>query len=63
MTCPFCGTIPNQPYPFEPQTTCHHNISFVRDIPVEAVYEAADNLLIKNKIQKKENIFLSKIKS
>ena len=45
LTCPLCGTIPNDPYPFEPRTECDHEISFVRDITVEQVIQATDSLL------------------
>jgi len=48
LTCPFCGKTPNDPYPFEPQNECRHEISFVRDIKVEAVLKAAEELLFKN---------------
>ncbi len=47
MTCPFCGIIPNDPYPFEPQDECRHEVSFVRDISPDAVIEAAGELLFK----------------
>jgi hypothetical protein len=53
MACPFCGIIPNDPYPFEPQNGCKHEISFVRDVTVEAVMEAAAELLYNKVIQKK----------
>ncbi|MDB5190540.1 MAG: glycosyl transferase family 9 [Segetibacter sp.] len=45
MQCPFCGTIPNDPYPFEPRTDCEHLVSFVRDITVQQVLQAAETLL------------------
>jgi hypothetical protein len=45
MECPLCGTIPNDPYPFEPMSGCRHEVSFVRDITVEEVLEAAMDLL------------------
>lgn len=45
MACPYCGVIPNQPYPYEPQTGCAHLVSFVRDIPVTEVIQAAEELL------------------
>jgi len=45
MACPFCGIVPNDPYPFEPGTNCDHAISFVRDITVQQVLDAAENLL------------------
>jgi ADP-heptose:LPS heptosyltransferase len=44
MACPFCGIIPNDPYPFEPRTNCDHAISFVRDITVQQVWNAAVEL-------------------
>jgi ADP-heptose:LPS heptosyltransferase len=47
MNCPYCGIIPNDPYPFEPRTNCDHAVSFVRDITVEQVLEAASSLLNK----------------
>ncbi|MGN6803488.1 MAG: glycosyltransferase family 9 protein [Ginsengibacter sp.] len=56
MNCPFCGTIPNDPYPFEPQNGCEHRVSFVRDIPVEEVIEAAESLLFR----KEERNFFSR---
>lgn len=55
MTCPYCGIIPNTPFPFEPQSSCTHEVSFVRNITVEAVMEAAENLLSLRKIQKKQD--------
>jgi ADP-heptose:LPS heptosyltransferase len=45
LTCPFCGCIPNDPWPFEPRTECDHAISFIRDIRVDQVIQAADSLL------------------
>lgn len=46
MECPLCGIIPNDPYPFEPCTeTCDHPVSFVRDISIEQVINAANSLL------------------
>lgn len=45
MQCPYCGIVPNNPYPFEPKTDCDHPVSFVRDITVEQVLEAAESLL------------------
>ncbi|PRY12278.1 ADP-heptose:LPS heptosyltransferase [Pontibacter ummariensis] len=46
MHCPACGTVPNQPHPFEPKTTgCDHAFSFVRDVSVAAVLEEAKKLL------------------
>src|SRR5206468_2966467 len=53
MQCPLCGEIPNDPYPFEPKTNCDHAVSFVKDITIEQVMEAANSLLqripLKNK--------------
>lgn len=49
LTCPLCGIIPNDPYPFEPRTHCDHAVSFIRDISVEQVLQAADPLLNYNK--------------
>lgn len=54
MACPFCGIIPNDPYPFLPQNDCVHNVSFVRDITVEAVMDAAEDLLFQNGIKEKQ---------
>lgn len=46
MECPICGIVPNDPYPFEPKSdTCDHPVSFVRDISIEQVLNAVDNLL------------------
>ncbi len=46
MECPVCGIVPNNPFPFEPKTdSCDHPVSFVRDISVEQVVEAVENLL------------------
>jgi ADP-heptose:LPS heptosyltransferase len=44
MTCPFCGIVPNNPYPFEPRTNCDHAISFVRDVTVQQVLDAVNEL-------------------
>lgn len=45
MACPVCGTVPNDPYPFEPHSgTCDHPVSFVRDITIEQVLKAVDYL-------------------
>jgi ADP-heptose:LPS heptosyltransferase len=54
MACPFCGTIPNDPYPFLPQNGCAHNVSFVRDITVDAVMIAAEDLLFQKGIKEKQ---------
>lgn len=45
MECPYCGVIPNDPYPFEPQNGCKHDVSFVRDITVEQVLKQSFDLL------------------
>lgn len=46
MECPYCGIVSNDPYPFEPHTTdCKHEVSFVRDVSVNAVMNAANELL------------------
>lgn len=46
MSCPVCGVIPNNPYPFEPYTeACKHEVSFVSDILIDTVLKAADSLL------------------
>ena len=47
MKCPYCGIVPNEPYPFEPRTNCDHAVSFVRDITVEQVLKVATPLLNK----------------
>ena len=47
MKCPYCGIVPNEPYPFEPRTNCDHAVSFVRDITVEQVLKTATPLLNK----------------
>jgi ADP-heptose:LPS heptosyltransferase len=52
MYCPFCGVIPNDPYPFEPQNDCEHLVSFVRDISVESVRKATADLLFKKQANK-----------
>ena len=57
MECPYCGIIPNEPYPFEPQSTCDHKISFVRDVSIAAVCEAAESLLFKTKTPVKNENF------
>jgi ADP-heptose:LPS heptosyltransferase len=46
MKCPYCGVIPNDPYPFEPRTHCDHRVSFVRHVTIEQVVAAADALLV-----------------
>jgi len=59
MACPFCGVVPNDPYPFLPQNGCEHSVSFVRDIKAEAVIEAAEGILFKQKInEKRRNVFV-----
>jgi ADP-heptose:LPS heptosyltransferase len=65
MQCPLCGAIPNDPYPFEPKTNCDHAVSFVKDITVEQVMEAANSLLQRIPLNNKsmmwnnDNIFQS----
>ena len=49
MQCPYCGEVPNDPYPFEPQNGCEHKVSFVRDVSVDEVKQEASGLLFKNK--------------
>ena len=40
MQCPFCGIIPNDPYPYQPHLDdCKHEISFVRNITVDQVWK------------------------
>ena len=57
MTCPYCGVVPNAPYPFEPQNGCEHNVSFVRGVKVDEVNQAASGLLFKNeKSEQQEKI-------
>jgi ADP-heptose:LPS heptosyltransferase len=51
MACPFCGIVPNDPYPFEPQNGCKHEISFVRDVTIEEVMKAAEALLFREEKQ------------
>jgi hypothetical protein len=49
MACPYCGVVPNDPYPFEPPTSnCKHEVSFVRDITVEQVMKATEEILSLN---------------
>jgi ADP-heptose:LPS heptosyltransferase len=45
MECPYCEIVPNNPYPFQPSTTCKHEVSFVKDITIEEVLQSAKNLL------------------
>lgn len=46
LCCPHCGIKPVDPWPFEPQTkTCAHEVSFVREVRVEAVLAEVDLLL------------------
>jgi ADP-heptose:LPS heptosyltransferase len=46
MPCPQCGVVPNDPYPFEPQTeACRHLVSFVQDVTVDQVLGLAGELL------------------
>lgn len=44
LPCSLCGIIPNDPYPFMPQDTCKHLVSFVDGITVEQVVSALDVL-------------------
>ena len=40
LPCSLCGKIPNDPYPFQPQSDCKHEVSFVKDIsPDQVLYE------------------------
>ncbi len=58
MPCPLCGTVPNSPYPFEPQTgTCNHLVSFVRDVTVAEVLHLADTLLKRTGEPERETTF------
>lgn len=58
MECPHCGTIPNDPYPFEPiLLSCKHEFSFVKNITVKEVYETCQQLLAKKKDYLGESIF------
>lgn len=46
MECPACRVVPNNPFPYEPQTSgCRHEFSFVRNVDVDEVLEAAMDLL------------------
>lgn len=46
MECSLCGTVPNDPYPFEPHTdNCNHEVSFVKDITIDQAIQAVENLL------------------
>lgn len=45
LQCPVCGETPIDPHPFEPRTSCSHEVSFVRDVAVDEVLNAALNLL------------------
>lgn len=61
MRCPFCGIIPNDPYPYEPKNGCTHDISFVRDISVQKVLNTVESLssglnFPKRKIEKKHHL-------
>ena len=59
MECPLCGIVPNNPYPFEPKTeNCDHRVSFVRDISLQQVLEAAEGLLSSNYNQKDKSLSL-----
>lgn len=54
MECPLCGVVPNDPYPFFPQSSCTHEVSFVRDITAEKVLKAAEQVL-GHKVLENEN--------
>lgn len=56
LHCPLCGIIPNDPYPFEPRAHCDHNVSFVRDVTVEQVLQAADCLLMNEYANNNNNL-------
>jgi ADP-heptose:LPS heptosyltransferase len=49
LTCPYCGVIPNNPYPFEPSSECSHEVSFVNNVTVTDVMETARPLLTMKK--------------
>jgi ADP-heptose:LPS heptosyltransferase len=53
LHCPLCGIIPNDPYPFEPREHCDHDVSFVHDVTVEQVLQAADSLIFEPNIKTK----------
>lgn len=56
MECPYCGTIPNDPYPFEPMLpSCKHEFSFVKNITVNEVYETCLQLLDNEKVDLGKN--------
>jgi ADP-heptose:LPS heptosyltransferase len=55
LTCPLCGIIPNNPYPFEPRNGCDHAVSFVRDIPVQAVLRETNSLLTTHMMKRQMN--------
>ncbi len=60
MVCPYCGVIPNDPYPFEPVTTaCDHAVSFVRGVSVNAVIEAAKSSLSSANFSKTKGLHLA----
>lgn len=48
MECSLCGVVPNDPYPFLPQQSCKHEISFISDISADVVAQAAFELLEKH---------------
>ncbi len=57
LPCPLCGIIPNDPYPFKPQTNCKHEVSFISDIGADAILHAVDNLLSLNR-NSKDNLII-----
>jgi ADP-heptose:LPS heptosyltransferase len=62
MPCPQCGVVPNDPYPFEPQTeACRHLVSFVQDVGVDQVLGLADELLKTPNWAGRETTFLEQL--
>jgi ADP-heptose:LPS heptosyltransferase len=46
LHCPVCGSIPVNPWPFEPQNKgCKHLVSFIKDISVKEVYSNIKDLI------------------
>ena len=45
LPCSLCGEIPNDPYPFQPQNDCKHEISFVKDISIDQVLNEINYLV------------------
>lgn len=58
LRCPHCGIIPNDPYPFKPQTSCRHEVSFINDITADTILLAVDDLLSLD-IKRKSNPIVS----